>query len=198
MARISQEVKEETRASIIKASLELFTQQGYEKTNTKAIAKQCKIAEGTIFNYFESKDHILMAVFSELSKEETEERLDPSVNPLDLLIDILMVPLKQLDRLPKPFVIDIVIAAMKLTRSKKSLLESLMAFDRSYVKKVEEKMQTFLNFDTYDMDAKLLSELFYTTLAADYMAYLFDKRMTFDAFELASRKKLKILTQPYL
>lgn len=52
--------KDATRRRILDAALALFESQGYDRTSTKAIAKRARIAEGTIFNYFETKDDIVL------------------------------------------------------------------------------------------------------------------------------------------
>ena len=41
----------------------LFEANGFEHTTTKAIAKRAKIAEGTVFNYFPTKDDIALYFF---------------------------------------------------------------------------------------------------------------------------------------
>ena len=93
MARITQQNKEETRTSIIKEAYELFSDLGYSKTNTRTIAKKCNIAEGTIFNYFDTKDDILIAVFEDLSKHTDETEIVISHDPMDEIIDVLIIPL---------------------------------------------------------------------------------------------------------
>jgi AcrR family transcriptional regulator len=55
--------KDATRHRILDAALTLFEAKGYDKTTTKAIAKRAKIAEGTVFNYFETKDDIALYFF---------------------------------------------------------------------------------------------------------------------------------------
>lgn len=61
--------KEATQRRILKAALELFETKGYERTTTSAVAKRAKIAEGTVFNYFETKDDIVL-YFMELEIDE--------------------------------------------------------------------------------------------------------------------------------
>ncbi len=49
---------------ILTAAEHLFAVQGYERTTTKQLAEQSKVAEGTLFRHFESKKTILAAVMS--------------------------------------------------------------------------------------------------------------------------------------
>ena len=198
MARITQQNKEETKASIIKESFKLFSDLGYSKTNTKIIAQRCNIAEGTIFNYFATKDDILIAVFEELSLQPDLTETPSSIHPVDVIIDILIIPLRKLNRIPKQFVIDIMISVMKLSRKNNTLLHTLLALDMSYVKKGEEKMNVLLKFESNGMNAKLLSEILYATVTTEYLLYTFDEFMSFDKFESAIRNKLQLLIKPYL
>jgi AcrR family transcriptional regulator len=55
--------KEATRRRIVAAALRLFETKGFDATTTKAIATKARIAEGTIFNYFETKEDIALHFF---------------------------------------------------------------------------------------------------------------------------------------
>jgi AcrR family transcriptional regulator len=52
--------KAATRRRIVEAALELFQSRGFAATTTKSIAKKARIAEGTVFNYFPTKEDIAM------------------------------------------------------------------------------------------------------------------------------------------
>jgi AcrR family transcriptional regulator len=55
--------KERTRRAILRAALDLFAQKGFYQTTTKAISRQARIAEGTLFNYFETKEDLALYFF---------------------------------------------------------------------------------------------------------------------------------------
>jgi AcrR family transcriptional regulator len=55
--------KEQTKARILRAALELFRKQGFHKTTTKQISRKAKIAEGTLFNYFKTKEDLALYFF---------------------------------------------------------------------------------------------------------------------------------------
>src|SRR2546423_2014876 len=57
--------KEKTKQAILKAALELFATKGFYATTTKAISKKARIAEGTLFNYFETKEDLALYFFEE-------------------------------------------------------------------------------------------------------------------------------------
>jgi AcrR family transcriptional regulator len=55
--------KEATRSRIVAAALVLFRAKGFDATTTKAIARKARIAEGTVFNYFPTKEDIALHFF---------------------------------------------------------------------------------------------------------------------------------------
>jgi AcrR family transcriptional regulator len=57
--------KEAIRKRIVTAALSLFQTKGFEATTTKAIARRAGIAEGTVFNYFKTKEDIALYFFEQ-------------------------------------------------------------------------------------------------------------------------------------
>jgi AcrR family transcriptional regulator len=61
--------KEQTKQRILRAALKLFREKGLDGTTTKAISKHAGIAEGTLFNYFKTKEDLALYFF----QKETED-----------------------------------------------------------------------------------------------------------------------------
>jgi len=59
------QTKQAIRDRIVKAALSLFQSKGFDATTTKAIARKAGIAEGTVFNYFKTKDDIALHFFEQ-------------------------------------------------------------------------------------------------------------------------------------
>jgi len=57
--------KQVIRRRIVKSALNLFQTKGFATTTTRAIARKAGIAEGTVFNYFRSKEDIALFFFEE-------------------------------------------------------------------------------------------------------------------------------------
>src|SRR5258708_5450901 len=55
--------KEKTKGRILSAALELFREKGLDGTTTKEISKKAGIAEGTLFNYFKTKEDLALYFF---------------------------------------------------------------------------------------------------------------------------------------
>jgi len=57
--------KENTKRAILRAALVLFAEKGFYRTTTKAISRKAGIAEGTLFNYFETKEDLALYFFEQ-------------------------------------------------------------------------------------------------------------------------------------
>lgn len=60
-----EEIRQQRTSDIINAALRLFAQKGFNATSVTDIAKEAGIAKGLLYNYFESKDHLLEEVIME-------------------------------------------------------------------------------------------------------------------------------------
>ncbi|WFB09761.1 TetR family transcriptional regulator [Streptomyces sp. LX-29] len=56
--------KRRTRAALVRAALELFTRQGYERTTVDEIAEAVDVSQRTFFRYFANKEEVAFAVQS--------------------------------------------------------------------------------------------------------------------------------------
>lgn len=59
----------EKEKQLIEASIDLFAREGFWNTPTSRIAKHAGVGTGTLFNYFESKDGLIDAVYKQLKQE---------------------------------------------------------------------------------------------------------------------------------
>lgn len=71
------------RNLIIDAAIEVISEQGFQRTTIKQIASKAGIADGTIYNYFKSKDDILLGIVARLSEEESQDIQMAEANELD-------------------------------------------------------------------------------------------------------------------
>ena len=63
------------RERLFRASLELFAQKGFAETTVEDITEAADVGKGTFFNYFPSKDHILLA-FVEMQLGKLEAAIE--------------------------------------------------------------------------------------------------------------------------
>jgi len=83
--RITTEAKLATRKRLLEVTGELLRSQGFEETTIRAIARRAEIASGTFFNYFPSKEAIVVELVAvELEKARVKfHKLRPAPRTLE-------------------------------------------------------------------------------------------------------------------
>ena len=75
--------KQQCRARILRASRQLFSSNGFEQTTMTDVAARAEVSKATLYNYFTSKDSLLMGIAEAALEEirqlaETERQTEPS------------------------------------------------------------------------------------------------------------------------
>ena len=60
--------KEETRKRLLSTAIRLMTEQGFEHLTVEAIAVAADVGKGTVYNYFSTKEDIVVAFFVDLER----------------------------------------------------------------------------------------------------------------------------------
>ncbi len=63
---------EQREADIIEAAIYLFAEDGFHSASTRKIAARAGVSEGTLFNYFGSKNELMRAILDRIYRELTE------------------------------------------------------------------------------------------------------------------------------
>lgn len=63
---------ENKRERILQAATRVFAREGYFSARVAEIARRARVADGTIYLYFRSKEHILTSLFDEIMAEHVE------------------------------------------------------------------------------------------------------------------------------
>jgi AcrR family transcriptional regulator len=76
MVRIKSEVREQAisqmRKTLLNAAAEEFASNGYDQANINTISTKAGFSKGTIYNYFPSKQALLMALIDSIAQEHLE------------------------------------------------------------------------------------------------------------------------------
>jgi AcrR family transcriptional regulator len=97
--RVTTEAKEATRLRILRGAQELFRAQGFEATTTRHVAQAAGIANGTLFNYFATKEAIVAALVSvalEDAQQEIERRTEEASSLDEALFALVAAELRHL------------------------------------------------------------------------------------------------------
>ena len=71
--RVTEATKNATRKRILAVAQKQFAEHGFEATTTRNVARSAKIAAGTLFNYFPTKESIVASLVGDASHRVTEE-----------------------------------------------------------------------------------------------------------------------------
>jgi AcrR family transcriptional regulator len=71
--KISKEARAQNKVAIIATARQLFSEKGFKKTTIRDIAKEMKMAVGTLFNYFPGKDALAFHLIRLAMDEGTED-----------------------------------------------------------------------------------------------------------------------------
>src|SRR3546814_15165107 len=78
MAGLRERQKAGRRRSILAAAQDLFTRDGFDQTPIEAIAEQAEVAAGTVYNHFQSKGDLLLALVAQDGAEVRANGCDRS------------------------------------------------------------------------------------------------------------------------
>src|SRR6476469_6426400 len=68
MDRAKQRRRGDTRQRIQDVALELFAEQGYEKTSLREVAEHLDVTKAALYYHFKTKEEILVSIFEDLTK----------------------------------------------------------------------------------------------------------------------------------
>ncbi|MEM7345619.1 MAG: TetR/AcrR family transcriptional regulator [Chloroflexota bacterium] len=75
-----EQMVEARQAQILMGAAQVFSQKGYHKATTKAIAKAAGVSEGTIYNYFDNKRDLLLAMIRYIGSQTLQPVLEETVD----------------------------------------------------------------------------------------------------------------------
>lgn len=196
MARRTKEQKEQIRMSILTVSKELFSKDGYNETSTKKIAKEVGIAEGTIFNYFESKSEIFFEIFTEVDHMilASNHKFEDGDFPSEIISEYLCKLYDKFLIIPKKVLRELLLSSAKMANKRPKLFNKLASLDYKYIKEVEYLLDQFIEKGLISKkDTKVFSEIIYAIFAFELLVFLYEKDMEKDEMLKNTKLKLKFL-----
>jgi TetR/AcrR family fatty acid metabolism transcriptional regulator len=93
--------REQKRQRILRAAIDVFASKGYFTARMTDVAEVAEVADGTLYLYFEGKEHLLMSIFdSVLGRfiERLDEEIEKIDNPTEKLSVMIRLHLETLGR----------------------------------------------------------------------------------------------------
>jgi AcrR family transcriptional regulator len=92
------------RERVLKAAIALATSGGYDAVQMRDVASKARVALGTLYRYFSSKDHLLVSCLGQWTRE-FQQRIDvrppTGDSPADRVVEVLQRAARALERSPK-------------------------------------------------------------------------------------------------
>jgi TetR/AcrR family fatty acid metabolism transcriptional regulator len=92
--------RERKRGAILRAAVEVFAERGYFGARMRDVAERAGVADGTLYLYFEGKEHLLVSVLEEYSGaflERARRDADAVSDPREKLRSVVERHLKSLE-----------------------------------------------------------------------------------------------------
>jgi len=91
------------KKQILQSALELFAKFGFKKTAVDEIAKNARVAKGTIYNYFQDKDDLVKSAFREeleLLFKRLQAKANENMNSVQKMANVFMEKIKVISESP--------------------------------------------------------------------------------------------------
>jgi len=200
MARLSKEQKEVIRKSILDQSNLLFIELGYDKTSTSKIAKKVGIAEGTIFNYFDSKADIFLEVMtSEFVHADINMVIDAEAGVYDMIYDFLYKSFKTFAVMPKRMMRDLSLAMVTIAKKKPSMVKSLADLDYKLLEDLKKLLSKMLDKGLIkECDVSLAADIIYSSMMFELLLFVYESDRPKDTFLNNIRTKIEFVMKSYV
>jgi AcrR family transcriptional regulator len=169
--------KQAIRNKIVRSALNLFQTKGFDGTTTRAIAKKAGIAEGTVFNYFKSKEDIALYFFEqEVGHAVATVRDNPRLHKAPLEEKLFTLVQSQLEYLApyERFIGAALLHALKPTSALGPFSHRAMELRHRYLGFVEELIEESIPKQKLNPLAFLAPEVFWIYYLGALLYWLYD------------------------
>jgi AcrR family transcriptional regulator len=178
------------RRRVMQAALDLGAEGGYEAVQMREVAATAKVALGTIYRYFASKDHLLLAAMGEWTAQ-LRGRLTQAPakgdTMSDRLLDVLKRATRAMERQPR------LTAAMVTALSAADVgIEDATADVRSQIAAMAGDVLDDLDQETKDTILSIIGHVWYSTLTS-----WANGRRPFSVVNTELERAVRLLLAPY-
>jgi AcrR family transcriptional regulator len=186
--------KDRSRKSILKAARNMFFSRGFDGTTIEAIAEKAEVAVGTVYNYFESKSAIILAITADDTSEALYEKfqLPESCTGIEGVLQYVDTFMDSLSMYPKRLIRELMREAWSIdtTLSNGLIRRDLTLLNGLNRVLLELKENHML---TSDADIEHASMVIYGTVSTALMWYAADEKRTSEQLMESLEKMLEVL-----
>lgn len=201
MVRLSKEKQMQIRNDILKVAKNHFLDKGYDDTRTKEIAKEVGIAEGTLFNYFDSKADIFLQALAagHIIDIMDTTNLNFENDICDILYEFIYTPYKNLIGIPRKIIREVIGASITIAKKNPSLMRKLIQIDYNVIEDLTKLIQTLIdNKKIKNCNAKVAAETIFAVVLYEISIYLYESQATKETLFANIKAKIHFAMAEYI
>jgi AcrR family transcriptional regulator len=171
--------KERARKAILKAARKMFFTLGYDGTTIETIAENADIAVGTVYNYFESKSAIILAITSEDTSKVLDDNFEISESDpgFNCVRDFIFTFMESLAMYPRMLIRELMREAWNVDGT---LSNGLIRQDLTLLNSLERLLSTLAETGRLKLNTNIehAAMVIYGSLITALMWYAADKDRT--------------------
>lgn len=193
-----------THAALLESAISLFQKEGYAATTINDICRVAEVSLGTFYNYFESKQAILVAFLREERRREEPKVLAriaaPVADPIDYLQDVAVAELQIGADSGSLALWREVVAALMMTSgdevSGRELDESRVAYSGHFLAALTRLRDQRLIGPSTPLQE--LADALQSIIAFQFQEYVCRRYRDIDAFHQRIRTLIDVVVRPWL
>lgn len=151
--------------AIIDAAVRVIAKQGYHSAQVSRIAKEAKVADGTIYLYFENKDDILISLFNEKMGQFIETcrgRIEEATSIDQKLRVLVHAHLSQLSQDPEMAIV----TQIELRQSNPEISQGIGVVLKQYFNLIDDVIKAGIQDGAFraDVDVRMARMMIFGTL----------------------------------
>lgn len=159
--------------AIIDAAIRVIAEYGYHNAQVSKIAREAKVADGTIYLYFKNKDDVLISLFREkmgvfISKVEKElEKMESASDQLRRLIELHFENLEQNHQLA-------IVTQIELRQSNPEVRRGINEILKRYLQVMDQVIQNGIDQGVFrkDLDIRIARKMIFGTLDENVTSWI--------------------------
>ncbi|MBD3370905.1 TetR family transcriptional regulator [Candidatus Fermentibacteria bacterium] len=183
--------KKQRRRGILAAAKQLFVHNGYAATSMQGIAARSDVSVGTLYNYFSSKQRLMLAVVREDAESLYESPMPTGKDPFDAVYEYLCRVVDFTLGYGRDLVRELVIASIAEAHSEMGV--EMMEMDWRFVGKLTELFQNQRRSGSLlpGADSSRLAWICYSLLMTELILLTFDPHRTEKLLKDSLRESVK-------
>lgn len=197
MKNLREKKKEDRKLRIQNAAIKFFGSIGYEATTIGKIASEAELGVGTFYNYYKSKEELLISIIADRAGNFTsnfeyviKNRTNDIFNTISLLIDIYFKSFSIYNKLIwREFIANIF-------SKQPNMIGDILNIDSMFVNKLEELLIHFKSDGLINREVDELNSAksIYKIMMFNILIYIADENITFKNIRESLDCEIKIVT----